>query len=51
MEQWCALYVFLYSYERETFKMSPVAENKVAKIIEILKDSATGWDDLRPLRY
>ena len=32
----------------DTFKMSPVTENEVAKIIENFKDSAAGWDDLRP---
>ena len=35
-------------YVDETFKMSPVTENKVAKIIENFKDSAAGWDGLRP---
>ena len=32
----------------ETFKMSPVRENEVARIIENSKDSAVGWVDLRP---
>ena len=31
----------------DPFKMSPVTENEVAKIIENFKDSAAGWDDLR----
>ena len=39
---------YMTKHVGDTFKMSPVTENEVAKIIENFKDSAAGWDDLRP---
>ena len=39
---------YMTKHVGDTFKMSPVTENEVVKIIENFKDSAAGWDDLRP---